>query len=238
MSTFQIVEPHLAQSDPEFVRGTFASISKRYDFANHFLSGGMDFIWRARLSRLVAELEPCRILDLATGSGDLALALQKSCPGADVVAADFCLPMLREAARKRVPRLVQADGLALPFADGIFDAVTVAFGLRNMADWRAALLEMRRVVRPGGSVFILDFSLPEREPLLRIYRFYLHRVLPAVAGWATGRPDAYQYLGESIESFPSGPVMTALLRACGFHATAPRPMTFGVVSIYQAIHPD
>jgi demethylmenaquinone methyltransferase/2-methoxy-6-polyprenyl-1,4-benzoquinol methylase len=228
------VDHQLAQKNPEFVRSTFASIASRYDLANHLLSGGMDFIWRAKLARLVAACCPSEVLDLATGSGDLALAIKKTCPTARITAADFCLPMLEQARLKGVERLVQADGLALPFSDGAFDVLTVAFGLRNMADWKAAILEMNRVLRPGGVVFILDFSLPEWEPLLSFYRLYLHHVLPRLAHWATQRKEAYEYLGGSIETFPSGCKMNALLEECGFSCEAPRPLTLGVVSIYQA----
>jgi len=224
----------MRQQDPEFVRGTFSAIAGRYDFANHLLSGGLDFFWRARVARLVAAARPGRVLDLATGSGDLAIALQKACPAAHVIGADFCLPMLDEARRKRVPFLVQADALALPFADGSFDAVTVAFGLRNMASWEKALREMARVLRPGGLLAILDFSLPPRGPLREAYRLYLHHLLPRIAGWATGRADAYEYLGESIEKFPRGRGMVALINACGFEARRPRPMCLGVVTLYAA----
>ena len=227
--------PHpLPQQDPEFVQNTFSSIAGRYDLANHLLSGGLDFIWRRRVSRLVAASRPSRILDLATGSGDLAIALQKACPSAQVVGADFCLPMLEEARRKNVPRLVQADGLALPFREETFDAVTVAFGLRNMASWEKALDEMNRVLRPGGLLVVLDFSLPPRGPLREIYRAYLHRVLPRIAGWTTGRAEAYKYLGESIEAFPRGSGMAALIESRGFHCEPPHKMCFGVVSLYAA----
>jgi demethylmenaquinone methyltransferase/2-methoxy-6-polyprenyl-1,4-benzoquinol methylase len=226
------VDDNLAQTDPEFVKRTFASIAGRYDFANHLLSGGMDFLWRRKLARLVALRKPVDILDLATGSGDLALSIAKACPAAKVTAADFCLPMLEMARRKRVPNLVQADGLALPFPNESFDVVTVSFGLRNMADWGAAIREARRVLRGGGALFVMDFSLPDSEFLLGIYRFYLHRVLPRLAHLATQRRDAYEYLGGSIESFPSGLVMNALLKSCGFQCEAPRRLAFGAVSIY------
>ena len=227
--------PHpLPQQDPEFVRNTFSSIARRYDLANHLLSGGLDFFWRSRVSRLVAAACPSRVLDLATGSGDLAIALQKACPAARVIAADFCLPMLEEARRKNVPHLVQADGLALPFREATFDAVTVAFGLRNMASWEKALAEMHRVLRPGGLLVVLDFSLPSRGPLREIYRVYLHHVLPRIAGWTTGHAEAYKYLGESIEAFPRGSGMTALIESRGFHCEPPRKMCFGVVSLYAA----
>jgi len=225
----------MRQQDPEFVRRTFSAIAGRYDFANHLLSGGLDFLWRARVARVVAAVRPARILDLATGSGDLAIALQKTCPSALVVGADFCLTMLEEARRKHVPFLVQADALALPFADGAFDAMTVAFGLRNMASWEKALREMARVLRPGGLLAVLDFSLPPRGPVRAAYRLYLHHLLPKVAGWTTGRSDAYEYLGESIEKFPRGSGMAAMINACGFEARQPRTMCLGIVTLYTAV---
>jgi demethylmenaquinone methyltransferase/2-methoxy-6-polyprenyl-1,4-benzoquinol methylase len=222
----------LQQQDPRFVKSTFSAIASRYDLANHLLSGGLDFLWRFRVARLGARHGPKRILDLATGSGDLAIALKKACPDASVTAADFCLPMLAQARRKGVPALVQADALALPFADASFDLVTVAFGLRNMADWQAAVLEMRRVLADGGRLIVLDFSLPENPVFLPIYRYYLHHVLPGIAGALTQSREAYRYLGESIESFPSGLNMNALIRSCGFQCEPPRAMTFGIVSVY------
>ena len=231
------VSNRLRQQDPEFVRGTFAAIAGRYDIANHLLSGGLDFFWRARVARLVAAARPERILDLATGSGDLAVALQRACPAATVVGADFCLPMLERARRKNLRFLVHADGLDLPFADAAFDAVTVAFGLRNMASWESALREISRVLRPCGLAVVLDFSLPSSAPIRAAYRIYLHRVLPVVAGCVTGRADAYRYLGESIEKFPSGPAMVALLDSCGLVPGRPQPMCFGVVSLYPATRP-
>ena len=231
--------PHpLSQHNPEFVQKTFSSIAGRYDLANHLLSGGLDFLWRRRVSRLVAASRPSRVLDLATGSGDLAIALQKACPSAQVVGADFCLPMLEEARRKKVSRLVQADGLALPFRDGTFDAVTVAFGLRNMASWETALSEMHRVLRPEGLLAVLDFSLPPRGPLREIYRAYLHHVLPRIAGWTTGHAEAYEYLGGSIEAFPRGSGMAALIESRGFRCEPPHKMCLGVVSLYAARKPQ
>lgn len=234
----KIVTSTLAQKDPEFVRATFSSISKRYDFANHLLSAGMDYFWRAQVSRKVKLLRPQRILDLATGSGDLALDLKKACPAAEITAADFCFPMLLEARKKKIPNLVQADALALPFADASFDVVTVAFGLRNMASWPDALKEIGRVLAPGGSLLILDFSLPTQAWILKFYRFYLHRVLPSIAGWATRQPKAYEYLGVSIEEFPSGLVMNALLRSCGYICEPPQPLSLGIVSIYYGKTPQ
>ncbi|MBU3664648.1 MAG: ubiquinone/menaquinone biosynthesis methyltransferase [Chthoniobacterales bacterium] len=219
--------------NPAKVRGIFSAIAARYDLANHLLSGGLDFFWRARAVRIVSSWHPHRVLDLATGSGDLALALKKSLPDAHVIGADFCLPMLKIAARKGVQSLVAADGTRLPFADNAFDAVTVAFGLRNMESWPGALREMRRVLGPGGHLLVLDFSMP-RPPLAAPYRFYLHRILPLAAGIITGNRAGYVYLGESIESFPSGESMQTLVSDCGFRDPRCIPLAAGVVSIYTA----
>jgi demethylmenaquinone methyltransferase/2-methoxy-6-polyprenyl-1,4-benzoquinol methylase len=144
--------------NPAKVRGIFSSIAERYDLANHLLSGGLDFLWRARAVRMVKKWHPHSVLDLATGSGDLALAMQKAMPHVHIIGADFCLPMLQIAARKNLSPLVVADGTALPFADASFDAVAVAFGLRNMESWPGALREISRVLRPGGHLRV-------RQPL-------------------------------------------------------------------------
>ncbi|MDD5199808.1 MAG: ubiquinone/menaquinone biosynthesis methyltransferase [Terrimicrobiaceae bacterium] len=226
--------PTHRQQDPQFIRRTFASIAKRYDFANHALSLGIDFVWRARAAAIVRGWAPRRTLDLATGSGDLALAIGRACPLAEIVGADFCQPMLLESQKKGASRLVNADGTRLPFRDGAFDVVTVGFGLRNMASWPAAIAEMARVLRPGGHVLVLDFSLPSFAPLRTAYRLYLHRILPTVAGLVTGDRGSYEYLGESIEQFPSGAAMVRLLDANGFALAQAEPLSAGIVSIYTA----
>ncbi len=214
------------------VQALFAAIARRYDLANHPLSGGLDFLWRRRVARIVCKWLPKRALDLATGSGDLALAMQRACPEAVIVGADFCEPMLEIARQKGVKNLVVADALRLPFsAETEFDVVTVAFGLRNMASWEGALAEMRRVLRPGGHVLVLDFSVPA-PPLRWLYRPYLHWVLPRLAGWVTGEMQAYEYLGQSIEQFPQGAAMCALLESVGFHEAEHQPLSGGIVSIY------
>ena len=219
--------------DPAKVRGIFSAIAGRYDLANHLLSGGLDFLWRARAVRMVKAWKPRTVLDLATGSGDLALAMQKAMAQARIVGADFCLPILKVAARKGVHLLVVADGTRLPFADGAFDAVTVAFGLRNMASWPGALREISRVLRPDGHLLVLDFSMP-RPPFAALYRFYLHKILPRVAGVITGNRAGYEYLGESIEAFPSGAAMCSLIRENGFAEAGATRLAAGIVSIYTA----
>jgi demethylmenaquinone methyltransferase/2-methoxy-6-polyprenyl-1,4-benzoquinol methylase len=223
--------------NPAKVRGIFSSIAARYDLANHLLSGGLDFLWRARAVRMVKKWHPQSVLDLATGSGDLALAMQKAMPQAHIIGADFCLPMLQIAARKNLSPLVVADGTNLPFAEASFDAVTVAFGLRNMESWPGALREISRVLRPGGHLLLLDFSMP-RPPLDAAYRLYLHHILPRFAGLLTGHRAGYEYLGESIESFPSGQAMLDLLGSARFSAPHAHPLAAGIVSIYTAEKPS
>jgi demethylmenaquinone methyltransferase/2-methoxy-6-polyprenyl-1,4-benzoquinol methylase len=218
------------------IQAFFAGIAHRYDLANHLLSGGLDFLWRRRAAAMVAGWKPERILDLATGSGDLARDLGRACPDCFIIGADFCRPMLRRAQQKGVANLVTADALKLPFAPGTFDAATVAFGLRNMESWDAALTEIRRVLRPGGRFLVLDFSVP-RAPFRWIYRPYLHWLLPTMAAIITGTKTAYEYLGESIERFPAGAEMQALLEKAGLGSVLCEPLLFGVVTLYTAIAP-
>ncbi len=222
--------------DPSAVHAMFQRIAGRYDLANHLLSGGLDFYWRARASEIVRQWNPPRLLDLATGSGDLALTIAKKLAPTEITGVDFCAEMLEVARGKGLARTMVADALALPFAEASFEAVTVAFGLRNMADWPAALREMARVLTPGGHLLVLDFSLP--LGILRpVYRAYLHHVLPWVAGALTGEKQAYNYLGASIEKFPRGAAMCGLLQETGFHAAAAEPLSGGIVTIYCATKP-
>jgi demethylmenaquinone methyltransferase / 2-methoxy-6-polyprenyl-1,4-benzoquinol methylase len=215
------------------IQEMFAGVAPRYDLANQVLSLGLDRSWRKFVCQRVAAWKPARILDLATGSGVLAEELARTNTASFVVGADFCIAMLKVAGKRNVEHLVVADGLALPFADASFDVITVAFGLRNMAFLERALAEMARTTRPGGHVVILDFSLPS-GPLLPAYRFYLHFVLPRLAGWLTGEPAAYQYLGDSIESFPRGAAMTALMEEAGFVDAMAKPLSGGIVTAYLA----
>lgn len=219
--------------DPVYVRNAFARIADRYVITNHVLSGGMDFWWRHVVTEKIRPLAPRKLLDVASGTGDLALKIQKELPECEVIATDFCAEMLEHAASRGIKKTLVADALDLPYADGEFDVVTVAFGLRNMGDYELALQEMRRILKPGGHLFVLDFSLPKgilRGP----YRLYLHHVLPKLAGLLTSEKDAYEYLGSSIEQFPAGEKMTAFLKKAGFASATAKPMTFGVVSLYDA----
>jgi len=226
-------EPRQGQ-DAEFVRGAFGKIAGRYVLTNHVLSLGIDVLWRKKVAREVAALAPRRVLDLATGSGDLAAAVQEKCPEARVLGADFSPPMLQQARQLGLGNLIVADAMNLPVVDGAFDAVTVAFGLRNMACWADALQEMARVLRPGGMLFVLDFSLPALPLLRRAHLFYLRRIMPRIAGILTGERGAYEYLCSSIEKFPSGDAMCGLLRANGFATARAVPLSCGIASLYIA----
>jgi len=221
-------------TQPARVRKMFGSIARRYDLANHLLSCGIDFSWRRRAAEIVAEWRPQTIADLATGTGDLALALRKKLPDAEVMGVDVLPEMLDLAQRKGMRRVVLADAMNLPFNDASFDCVTIAFGLRNLENWAAALAEMLRVLKPNGHLLVLEFSLPTSPILAAIYRFYLHRCLPLLGSFLTRTKSAYDYLGDSIEEFPGGTAMCELMQANGFMRPRFHPLTGGIVTIYTA----
>lgn len=219
--------------DPAYVHAAFSSIAERYVTANHILSLGTDIMWRARVVQMVAEWKPRKLLDIATGTGDLALAIKRALPEIEVLGTDFCRPMLDVAVRRGLTDVLEADAMNLPLPDASFDAATVAFGLRNMADYEKALREFRRVLRPGGHLLVLDFSMPENI-FAAPYRLYLHHVLPRIAGWVTGNSGAYDYLGDSIETFPRGAQFCQLMEHCGYSAPICHPLCMGIASIYTA----
>ena len=220
--------------DPKYVKDAFAAIASRYAVTNHILSLGVDILWRRKVAKMISRRIPINILDVATGSGDLALEIQKRCPKAEIIGSDFCEAMLQQANKRGLKRTVLADVFNLPFPENRFDVVTVGFGLRNMADWSEALSEMFRVLSSGGCVVVLDFSLPESVSWRKLYRFYLHKILPAVAGLITGKRSAYQYLGRTIESFPSGKDMCSLIESSGFNRTKFHSLSGGIATIYSA----
>jgi len=222
----------------------FGRIARRYDLANRLLSGGIDRNWRARLVRAVRQAAPPGpVLDLATGSGDVAFALSRGlAPGTPIVGTDFCLPMLAEAEKKKAAagpgayaevRFVPGDGLALPFPAGAFAAATIAFGLRNMADRGRCLAELRRVLRPDGCLFVLEFSRP-RAWLRPWYYLYLRRLLPVVAGWLTRDAEAYRYLNRTIEEFPGAEALSGEIRAAGFPRVSAVRLSGGIVALHEA----
>lgn len=226
---------HLREAaQPERVQHMFGSIARRYDLANHVLSCGADFYWRRRAAEIVAGWCPDKILDLATGTGDFALAIARKRPNAEITGVDFSDEMLALARAKGLRTTMLADAMQLPLADGYFDCVTVAFGLRNMENYGGALREMARVLTRGGHLLILEFSLPRLSILRAVYRAYLHRCLPLIGSLLTRKKSAYGYLGESIEEFPSGEAMRQLIETSGFAQATDEPLTGGIVTIYTA----
>lgn len=223
------------------IRGMFAEIAPTYDLLNHLLSLNIDKLWRRRVAKLV----PCRdggpILDLCTGTGDLAFEYDRACAGrVPIVAADFCSEMLVRAVRKserlgsrdRI-RIVEADAQRLPFEDSTFEIASVAFGLRNVTDPEKGIAEMVRVLRPGGRLAILEFSKPRHWFLGRMYRFYFRFLLPLVGQLLSrSKHSAYRYLPESVFDFPDGEALAERLRHHGLTEVWFKPFTFGVATLY------
>jgi demethylmenaquinone methyltransferase/2-methoxy-6-polyprenyl-1,4-benzoquinol methylase len=228
------------------IRRMFGEIAPWYDFLNHLLSLNIDKRWRARTARLVppGPATDGPILDLCTGTGDLALAYHRAALGAvPIVAADFCREMLVRGERKAAEagasvRFVEADAQALPFADGTFQIVAIAFGLRNITDTDRGLAEMVRVTRPGGRVAILEFSRPRHWLLGRIYRSYFRYVLPMEGQLLSrNRQSAYRYLPESVLRFPDHEELAAKLRAHGLAEVRFEPFTCGIATLYVGVKP-
>jgi demethylmenaquinone methyltransferase / 2-methoxy-6-polyprenyl-1,4-benzoquinol methylase len=226
------------------IRSMFADIARRYDLLNHLLSLNIDHYWRWRTTRLAPPIGDGPILDVCTGTGDLALAYDKAAHGrAPILGADFCMPMLtpaRDKARRRGAaarvRFLEADAQRLPFPDGAFQLVTVGFGLRNVTDADRGIAEMVRVTRRGGRVAILEFSRPRHWLFSPMYRFYFRRVLPFVGQMVSrSRDNAYTYLPASVMEFPDGEALAGKLRGHGLTDVRWHPLTFGIATLYVGV---
>jgi len=227
--------------DPVAVRDTFTSVAPRYDLANHLLSGGIDFLWRRKLVKHARHGAHNQILDLATGSGDVALALRYGLSGkVKITGVDFCEPMLDRARRKRDQQnldkhenqFLVGDCLDLEFPDESFDLITIAFGLRNLADRKVGLSEMLRVLKPGGRLMVLEFSQPYFW-FRPFYYIYLKGILPWLARLVTGDRDAYLYLGSSISEFPDRIGLAEEIQQSGFERVEHEAQTFSIVALHQ-----
>lgn len=227
------------QEASRWVRSMFGRVAHRYDFANHLLSANVDRYWRRRTVKRVRDVlrrPEARVLDLACGTGDLLVALEREA-GRTLVGADFCHPMLT-GARTKLERarlrslLLEADALSLPLEDASLDLITIGFGYRNFADYSAGLGEMRRVLRPGGTLAILEFTQPPNKAFASLYNWYSRRVLPLIGGVISGAPDAYTYLPDSVQKFPAAPELARLMKQAGFAAVDWEYLTFGIAALH------
>ncbi len=225
----------------------FTDIAPRYDALNHLMSLGADRCWRRRAVRVLQrEGRPLDVLDLACGTGDLSLALQKALPeGSRITGADFSegmLAVMREKlARKGLEDrilLIQADAAALPFPEASFDAVTVAFGIRNFPDREQALREILRVLRPGGILVILELSEPENRLLKACYRLYFRHILPFIGGLISGNRAAYKYLPDSVGRFPGRKKWMGIMQRQGFEALSHKALSLGLCRLYSGRRPN
>ena len=219
----------------------FDSISPKYDALNHLLSLNIDKVWRKRTAKAVAKTHPQTLLDLATGTADLAILLAKHSPKAHIIGIDISDKML-EIGKEKVAKsglenqikLQHGDAASLPFDDNTFDAVTVAFGVRNFENLGKGLSEIHRVLKPGGQVFILEFSMPELFPVKQLYRFYFKHILPHIGGWVSKDQNAYAYLPASVERFPKPKDFIHLLSQHGLRAGTIKYLSFGIAVLYSA----
>jgi demethylmenaquinone methyltransferase/2-methoxy-6-polyprenyl-1,4-benzoquinol methylase len=232
---YSAVKDELLHQSPEAISAMFGRVAARYDIMNHVMGAGIDLYWRWRLVRAVHAQQPTRVLDLATGSGDVIIAMKKQRAYTEcAVGADFCLPMLQAARVKGAPNLLAADGLRLPFPDASFDAVTIAFGLRNFSDRLGGLREMRRVLRPGGRLHVLEFSHPTFVPFRSLYFWYMRHLMPKYAQFITPERGAYEYLGDSIKSFPIQAALAEMMKTAGFSSARWTNFALGITALHVA----
>jgi demethylmenaquinone methyltransferase / 2-methoxy-6-polyprenyl-1,4-benzoquinol methylase len=228
-------------ANKEEVRGMFNRIAHRYDYLNHFLSMGIDRLWRKKLRRRLSTYNPQSILDVATGTGDLAIELARLKP-AEIVGVDIAEKMLEIADQKiahkklqHVIRMQQADSEDLPFADNTFDAATIAYGIRNFETPVKGLQEIYRVLKPGGVLFILEFGMPQHFPVKQAYSFYFNFILPFWGKVFSGSYESYKYLPESVRQFPYGTEFNKLLKEAGFNKPSATPVSQGITYLYEAV---
>ena len=238
------MNPHPTAGRPEAekVRSMFSQIAGRYDLANNILSGGVHHLWRTKLVDWSGAKPGDRILDCATGTGDLAIQFKSIVgPRGEVIGTDFCEEMMESAPAKAFARglditFAQADVMALPFQDRMFDISSISFGIRNVADAKKGISELARVVKPGGKVMILEFGQPSSGGIAQAYRIYSEKVLPTLGGWITGQKSAYEYLQNSSAQFPCREEFADLMRSTDrFSSIEFVPVTFGVAYIYKGV---
>ncbi len=225
----------------EYVRSLFNSIAYRYDLLNHLLSGGIDFYWRRRAIKHLLDVDPKKILDVATGTADFAIASLRLSPQ-QVIGVDISEQMLEigraKIAKKKLSGIItleSGEAEQIQFSDEYFDAAIVAFGARNFENLEKGLLEMRRVIRIGGKIVILEFSKPNFFPLKQLYFFYFRTILPFVGRIISKHSEAYQYLPDTVMKFPEGNDFLQKLTDAGFHSAKQERLTFGIATIYIGV---
>lgn len=227
-------------SKTQQVEAMFNDIAPKYDFLNHFLSLGIDKLWRRKVIRKIVAEKPNEVLDIATGTADLSIMLAKKLPNVKISGVDLADNML-EVGRKKVTNLnlsdrivlKQGDSLSLPFNNESFDSAMVAFGVRNFEDPVKGLIETYRVLRKNGKYFILEFSKPRRFPMAQLYQFYFKAILPLIGRMVSGHKRAYTYLPESVNAFPDGKDFILLMERAGFKDCTYKKLSFGIATIYE-----
>ncbi|HEY6082062.1 MAG TPA: bifunctional demethylmenaquinone methyltransferase/2-methoxy-6-polyprenyl-1,4-benzoquinol methylase UbiE [Chitinophagaceae bacterium] len=228
-------------SKKEQVAHMFNAIAFRYDFLNHFLSLGIDRRWRKRALMLLQDIQPKMMLDVATGTGDMAIMASKLLQPEKVAGIDISEGML-ELGREKIKKaglsgkisLQWGDSETISFPGGTFDAITVAFGVRNFENLEKGLAEMHRVLKPGGKAVILEFSRPTAFPVKQLFNFYFRYITPYIGKWVAKNKAAYAYLPDSVRAFPRGAAMVDILKKTGYTQAVCIPLTFGICSIYCA----
>lgn len=238
----KIVKPYNESGSKKTqVAEMFDNIAQRYDFLNRLLSLGIDKIWRKKAIHQLKSLQPKYILDVATGTADVALETARRLHPDKIVGLDISAEMLHFGREKvaaqglsEIIELIQGDSENLPFADNTFDAITVAFGVRNFENLEKGLSEMNRVLKQGGKLVVLEFSKPRSFPFKQLFQFYFRYILPIIGRWTSQDPRAYQYLFESVQVFPEGLQFLNILQKTGYKTSKCIPLTLGVCSIYTA----
>ena len=228
-----------AESKKKQVSKMFDSIAHKYDFLNHFLSLGIDKFWRRKAIRLLAESNPQLILDVATGTADVAILTARMVPESKITGIDISPQMLQVGRNKILKEnlqdridLIDGDAEKLPFGDNIFDAVTVAYGVRNFEDLEAGLGEINRVLKKNGKLVVIEFSKPTVFPVKQLYYLYFKYILPLIGKVTSKDPKAYRYLFESVQAFPDGKDFISILKKTGFNKNQCISLTLGICSIY------